>query len=44
MSNAVQGGAALATGGAGKIGSLAGKSLFNLGKKGLARRTTRRST
>ena len=44
MSNAVQNGAALATGGASKIGTLAGKSLFNLGKKGLARRTTRRST
>ena len=44
MSNAVQNGAALATNGASKIGTLAGKSLFNLGKKGLARRTTRRST
>lgn len=44
MSNAVQSGAAIATGGASKVGSLAGKSLFNLGKKGLARRTTRRST
>ena len=43
MSNAVQNGAALATGGASKVGTLAGKSLFNLGKKGLARRTTRRS-
>lgn len=42
MSNVVQGGAALATGGAGKMGALAGKSLFNFGKKGLARRTTRR--
>ncbi|MFM2313584.1 MAG: hypothetical protein RLZZ04_2860 [Cyanobacteriota bacterium] len=44
MSNTVQGGAAIATGGVSKAGSLAGKSLFNLGKKGLARRTTRRST
>ena len=43
MSTAVQGGAALATGGASKVGLMAGKSLFNLGKKGLARRTTRRS-
>ena len=44
MSNAVQSGATLATGGASKIGLMTGKSLFNLGKKGLARRTTRRST
>jgi hypothetical protein len=43
LSNVVQTGAGLATGGASQIGSLAGKSLLNLGQKGLARRTTRRS-
>lgn len=44
MSNAVQTGAALATGGASKLGMVAGKGLFSLGGKGLARRTTRRSS
>lgn len=43
LSNVVQGGATLATGGASSVGSLAGKSLFNFGSKGLARRTIRRS-
>lgn len=43
LSNAVQGGAALATGGASGLGGLVGKSAFTVGSKGLARRTTRRS-
>jgi hypothetical protein len=43
LSNAVQGGAALATGGASGLGGLVGKSAFAFGNKGLARRTTRRS-
>ncbi len=42
LSNAVQGAATVATGGAGGAGSLLGKSFFNLGGKGLARRTNRR--
>lgn len=43
ISNTVQGGAALATGGASSLGSLTGKSLFKVGSKGLARRKTRRN-
>ena len=43
LSKTVQGGAALATGGASGAGSLVGKSLAGVGGKGLARRTPRRS-